>query len=105
MENEITKNTLVIDDTVYETQLTKKYRQRKVYTKPDPKLVHAFIPGNIRVLYVKQGQHVKEGERLLILEAMKMKNTLTALRDGVIRSIRVEVGDMVYKGQVLIELE
>lgn len=105
MENEIKKNSLVIDDTVYETQLTRKFRQRKPYAKPDPKLLHAFIPGNIRDIYVKTGQRVKEGDKILILEAMKMKNTLTAHKEGVIKSIRVESGDMVYKGQVLIEFE
>jgi len=105
MENEKNSSKFVIDDTVYSTQLTRKFRQRKVYAKPDPKLVHAFIPGNIRDIYIKQGQRVKEGDKLLILEAMKMKNTVKAHIDGVIKSIRVESGDMVYKGQVIIEFE
>jgi biotin carboxyl carrier protein len=105
MENEKNSNRLVIDDTVYSTQLTRKFRQRKAYVKPNPKLLHAFIPGKIKEVYVKQGQHVKEGDKLLILEAMKMKNTVRAHINGVIKSIPVELGDMVYKGQVLIEFE
>ena len=104
-EIENNSNSLVIDDTVYETQLTKKFRTRKHYTIPNPKMVNAFIPGIIREISVKRGQHVKEGEKLLILEAMKMKNTLLSLRTGTIKEIRVETGDMVYKGQLLIEFE
>lgn len=104
-DNENISNSLVIDDVVYETQLTKKFRQRKPYAAPNPKLVKAFIPGIIREISVKQGQNVKEGDKLLILEAMKMKNTLLSLRTGAIKEIRVEIGDMVYKGQLLIEFE
>lgn len=99
------RNSIVIDDTVYETQLTRKYRLRKPYQVPNPKMINAFIPGIIREITVKRGQNVKEGDKLLILEAMKMKNTLTSLRTGTIKEIRVEIGDMVYKGQLLIEFE
>jgi biotin carboxyl carrier protein len=105
MENEINKNSLVIDDTVYETQLTRKYRQRKPYTKPNPKMVHAVIPGVIREIYVKPGQQIKEGDKILMLEAMKMKNILASLRTGTVKQIKVEIGDMVYKGQVLMEID
>lgn len=105
MENEINTNSLIIDDTVYETQLTKKYRQRKPYTKPDPRQVHAHIPGVIREIYVKPGQTIKEGDKILMLEAMKMKNILTSLRSGTVGQIRVEIGDMVYKGQILMEID
>jgi len=105
METENKSNSLVIDDTVYETQLTRKFRQRKHYTKPDPKMINAFIPGIVREIYVKRGQSVKEGDKLLLLEAMKMKNILTVLRSGIIKEIHITAGDMVYKGQLLIELE
>ena len=105
METEKNTNNFVIDDTVYETQLTRKYRQRKPYAKPNPKMVQAVIPGVIREIYVKPGQSVKEGEKILMLEAMKMKNIFRALRTGTIKEIRVELGDMVYKGQILVEFE
>ncbi len=105
MDNEKFANSLIIDDTVYETQLTKKFRQRKTYAKPDPRLVKAYIPGIIREIFIKPGNSVKEGDKILILEAMKMKNTVTAHRDGKIKMIRVESGDMVYKGQLLVEFE
>lgn len=105
MENEINTNSLVIDDTVYETQLTRKYRQRKPYAKPNPKMVQAVIPGIIREIYVKPGQPIKEGDKILMLEAMKMKNILASLRTGTVKQIKVEIGDMVYKGQILMEID
>lgn len=98
-------NSIVIDDTVYETQLTRKYQNRKFYSKPDPKKITAFIPGIVRNLNVKRGQNIKEGEQLLILEAMKMKNILYSHCDGKIKDIKVQSGDMVLKDQLLIEIE
>ncbi len=96
---------LIIDDTSYETRLTKKFRTRKPYVKYDPNKVNAFIPGIIRDINVKEGARVKEGEQLLILEAMKMKNLLLSHREGKIKRIMVQSGDMVLKNQLLIEFE
>lgn len=95
----------IIDDTVYETRLTKKFRDRKPYIKDNPDMVKAFIPGIIRDINVKIGQRIKEGDQLLILEAMKMKNLLLSHRDGKIREIKIQSGDMVLKNQILIEFE
>lgn len=96
---------LVIDDTVYETKLTRKFRLRKKYEVPNPKLLGAFIPGIIQSINIKNGQQVKEGECLLILEAMKMKNCVQAQQDGKVKEIKVNLGDMVTKNQLLIEFE
>lgn len=98
-------NTLSIDDTPYETLLTKKFINRKSYTPKIPNELLAFIPGIIRDIYVKKGQEVKKGDSLLILEAMKMKNSIKAPFDAKIKSVNVEVGKMVTKNQLLIELE
>jgi len=54
---------------------------------------------------VEQGAEVKEGDYLVVLEAMKMENTLTAPRDGVVKSISVIKGETVDKNQLLIEME
>ncbi len=98
-------NTLSIDDTPYETLLTKKFINRKSYTPNNPNEVFAFIPGIIREIFVKKGQEVKKGDNLLILEAMKMKNLIRAPFDAKIKSVNVEIGKMVTKNQLLIELE
>jgi len=96
---------LEIDDTVYETLPTRKYLQRKPYTPPDPKKVLCLIPGVVRKVYVKPGQRVAWGEHLFILEAMKMQNDIASPADGVVKSVFVEIGRMVTKGQELLEFE
>lgn len=65
----------------------------------------APMPGLIVSIDVAVGQEVKEGEGVLVLEAMKMENTLQAPKDGIIKSILIQSGDKVEKGMVLIEME
>ncbi|GAP15656.1 acetyl/propionyl-CoA carboxylase, alpha subunit [Longilinea arvoryzae] len=65
--------------------------------------VTAPIPGVIVAIAVKEGQSVAQGEELLTLEAMKMKNAIRAERAGKIGAIKVSVGDHVRHGQVLVE--
>jgi oxaloacetate decarboxylase alpha subunit/pyruvate carboxylase subunit B len=67
--------------------------------------VIAPMPGKI-VNYEKQvGEEVAEGETVVILEAMKMENTLPAPSDGKIKSINYNPGDAVSKGDVLCIIE
>jgi biotin carboxyl carrier protein len=103
MNNNETKS-IVIDDTVYETGLTKKFSQRKVYKPTDPKKVVAFIPGLIPKVFVKVGDKVKRGDKLLILEAMKMQNIVNAPIEGVIRIVPLE-NILVKKNELLVEFE
>ena len=63
--------------------------------------VSAPIPGVIQEVNVKAGQAVKKGDVLFVLEAMKMKNNITALHDGKVASVSVNKGDSVTHGQVL----
>ncbi len=67
--------------------------------------IKAPMPGLILEISVSKGQEVKEGDILLVLEAMKMENMLIAPQDGVIKSIEVQKGDAVDKKQLLIEME
>jgi len=97
--------TLVVDDTAYETRYTGKFAARRAYTGGNPREVVARIPGVIQRLYVGRGDAVRRGDPLLVLEAMKMANDVTSPRDGKVGAIHCEVGKMVAKGQVLIELE
>lgn len=66
--------------------------------------VTAAIPGTILDVRVKQGDLVKRGDTLLILEAMKMENEIMAPRDGKIDGIHVEKGAAVNVGTVLVTL-
>jgi len=96
---------LIIDDTTYETTYTEKYQQRKQYEPENPKHIKAFIPGVVRSINVRLGQHISEGDMLLILEAMKMENRLLAPVSGTIKEILVEKEQMVPKHHLLIVLE
>jgi len=96
--------TLVIDGASYLTRYTRKFARRKPYAAPDPTRIRAHIPGVVVALHVHRGQRVKRGDPLLVLEAMKMKNDLTAGHDGVVREIHVREGQMVAKAQLLLEL-
>jgi biotin carboxyl carrier protein len=65
--------------------------------------IKAPMPGLIIDLKIHAGLAVKEGDPLLILEAMKMENILKSPGEGVIKNVKVKKGDNVEKGQVLIE--
>jgi len=65
--------------------------------------IKAPMPGLIIDLKIKAGDTVKQGEPLLILEAMKMENILKSPGEGVIKNVKVKKGDNVEKGQILIE--
>ena len=67
--------------------------------------IEAPMPGNIWKVEVVEGQEVKAGDLLLILEAMKMENEILAPVDGVIASIHVVQGAVVNGGDVLISLK
>lgn len=103
MNNETAK--LIVDDTPYETTYTKKFLSRKPYQENDPGKMTAFIPGIIRKMFIYEGKRAKKGENLLILEAMKMENTVCAPSDIIIKKIHVKEGDVVTKNQLLLEIE
>ena len=67
--------------------------------------VKAPMPGKVLSVIVKVGDSVAKGDGIMILEAMKMENVLKAEGDCVIKSILIEAGQSVEKGQVMIELE
>ena len=67
--------------------------------------VKAPMPGIILEVRVTNGDSVKKGDTLLILEAMKMENAILSPKDGVIKNILSEKGETVDKNKLLIELE
>lgn len=67
------------------------------------KSIVAPIPGVIDAIKVREGEEVKNGQELLILEAMKMKNAIRANRDGKIERVYVSVGDQVPHNHVLLD--
>jgi biotin carboxyl carrier protein len=85
------------------------YRRRKYLEKHKQhnkiEVVTAPMPGKIVELLVEESSHVKEGEAILILEAMKMQNEIIAQVTGKIKKISVKAGDSVTKDDVLMEIE
>jgi biotin carboxyl carrier protein len=78
---------------------------RKTLTKTAGHDVKCPLPGNIMQVFVKEGDKIKLGDKLLIYEAMKMENTITAEKDGVVKNLKVQPGDSVLQGDLLMEIE
>jgi 3-methylcrotonyl-CoA carboxylase alpha subunit len=74
-------------------------------SRPLPGGLESPMPGKVIAVMVTPGQAVRRGDGVLIVEAMKMENTLRAPRDGTVKSLAVAVGDMVGSGAVLVEIE
>jgi biotin carboxyl carrier protein len=64
----------------------------------------APLPGSIMRLEVGKGDIVEKGQLLLIMEAMKMENRVLADRAGVVEHIRVQQGDAVLQGDIIMEI-
>ncbi len=60
------------------------------------------IPGQIISISVSVGEQVRAGQKLLVLEAMKLENSITATMDGIVSEIFIAEGDVVNQGQPLI---
>jgi biotin carboxyl carrier protein len=104
-ENESAMKLLNIEETKYKTQLTKKFESRKPWQKPDPSLIVSLIPGTVSKIFVKPNDKVAEGDKLLILDAMKMKNTIKVFRKGVVAKVNITEGQSIPKGFVMMELK
>ncbi|WP_376792229.1 acetyl-CoA carboxylase biotin carboxyl carrier protein subunit, partial [Thermoflexus sp.] len=67
-------------------------------------VVKAPMPGLIVAVPVQEGQPVRKGEKLVLLESMKMQNEIRAPRDGTVKAIRVRPGQSVEQNQILVVL-
>ena len=63
------------------------------------------MPGTVQSVHVTVGQQVSAGDRLVVVEAMKMEHVIRAAADGVVAKVLVEAGQAVTAGRVLVELE
>ena len=89
---------------VYKTRYTRKFVERKKWEAPDPSQVRSIIPGSVTEVLVKPGDKVKKGFKLMIYEAMKMKNVIVSPFDAVVESVEVKAGDKLPKGALLVKL-
>ena len=67
--------------------------------------IRSPLPGIINDVFVKEGDKVKSGQKLMVLEAMKMENSIEAEREGVIEKINRRKGDSVLEGDVLLTIK
>ena len=76
-----------------------------VYKEPADmsKYLLSPMPGLLVSLAVAEGDEVKEGQELAVVEAMKMENSLRALQDGVVASVNAEVGASLAVDEIIIE--
>lgn len=100
-----------LEEQVKTTKTPKLIRPKPVQTKeakPKPvaglSKVEAPLPGTIFKVNVKEGDEVKKGQVIMIMEAMKMENNVLAEKEGTISKLHVSEGDSVLQGDVLFEI-
>ena len=112
-KNKINPEEMTVNETLqifpnarnYKTNLTKKYRNRKQWKRPDPQEILSVIPGVVTSFSVELGSHVNKGDEIMIYEAMKMQNIIRAPFDGTVEQIFVKTGEKVAKGVVMMYLK
>lgn len=100
--------TVRIGDEIYtakvEDEQKRQFAQLDIKSKVSlrEQQLRAPMPGLVVAVEVKQGELVKPGQGVVIVEAMKMENELKASREGTVKEIHVKKGDTVDKNQLLI---
>lgn len=79
--------------------------QNMLTSKTSTRKITAPLPGVILELMVKEGDQVKTGDNLIIMEAMKMENNILAEHSGTVKVVKIRKGDAVLQGDLLIEIE
>lgn len=94
---------LVIENVKYRTLLTKKYKGKRDYARRDIKKIIAFLPGTVTDIYTAAKKKVKIGDKLMVLEAMKMRNDILSPLNGTVKKVFVKAGENVNKEKILVE--
>ncbi|HYL78797.1 MAG TPA: biotin carboxylase N-terminal domain-containing protein [Bryobacteraceae bacterium] len=79
-------------------------RHPKPASATERETANSPMPGQVLRILVKEGQHVKPGDPLVVLEAMKMEQTIRTTIHGVVQSILVVTGQVVAPGQMLVQI-
>lgn len=88
-----------------ESALERATARSSAQSSAPAKALSASMPGRIVQVSCEPGASVSMGTPLVVMEAMKMQNELCAKSDGVVRAVRVRVGQTVERGAILIEFE
>ncbi|MCB2205229.1 biotin/lipoyl-binding protein [bacterium] len=102
-ERRVSKTPTLVRKPVYHTE---SERPRKTSAPDAAKgtLIKAPLPGVILEIKVKEGDTVKAGDVLMVMEAMKMENNIAAPGDGTVSALKVAKGDNVLEGDPLVEI-
>jgi len=73
--------------------------------KPKKQDIRTSMPGRVVKLFVEEGSKVKEGQPILVLEAMKMQNEIKSPQSGIIIKINPKAGDSVETGSLLFSVD
>jgi propionyl-CoA carboxylase alpha chain len=84
--------------------VTRLPRYPQTHSASEHESAYAPMPGQVLKILVEVGQQVSAGDALVILEAMKMEQTLRAATDGVVEAVLVKQGDVVAPGDRLVEI-
>lgn len=103
-EQKTPKTPKLVRQPVVPSAETDKAKTSKPSEKKGAGNIKAPLPGTILQILVKEGDVVKSGDKLLVMEAMKMENNITADKEGTITSLKVKQGDNVLEGDVLVEI-
>ena len=75
---------------------------KKAESDGDEFPIESPLPGVVYDVKVKEGDVVKAGQALIIVEAMKMENTVESAKDGVVKKVNVRKGDAILQGDILV---
>jgi biotin carboxyl carrier protein len=104
------ENQIRVDDDIYTVHVLDEQIRELVKASPDKPqkqelAIKAIMPGLVVDVNVEEGDTIKNGDGLLVVEAMKMQNEIKASRDGKVRRILVRKGQTVNSGETLIVIE
>jgi biotin carboxyl carrier protein len=111
LEKNQNKYTIMVNGVWYsftiETPIS--YKRRKFLSKTNTlskiENITAPMPGKILDVLVEENAEIKQGEAVIILEAMKMQNEIVAQVSGRVKKVRIHLNDSVMKDDVLLEIE
>jgi biotin carboxyl carrier protein len=111
--NEFGTSRLILDGIAFKIDITNEtkkllnqyIRESGVGTESGVTLIKAPMPGLVVKILIEEGQSIKKGDKIIIVEAMKMENSLQSLIDGTVKSVKVKEGQAVDKDTVMIEIE
>ncbi len=109
-EQQVIKQTVEPRASTQQEQATREIKQapkQSNYTLVQAPLVGTYYEAQApdQPPFVREGQQVKQGDTLFIIEAMKVMNEIAAPKDGTIKKIHVNNGDMVMYDQIVMEID